>query len=140
MRGMYLIGFVLALPPLAALGHDLYLAYGQEGTAIDLEQPFHFSDIGWLWKTYALDSFDSMKESVDPQTWQNWIRPVLEQTAVVATGLPFAIFFATMLTLKVMRSGWIALQMGGKKLTGKGYSFNDGGGDKKQAKLKYKRK
>lgn len=141
MRGTSLLGFLLVLPPLAALGHDLYLAYGKT-EEIDISAPFHLSDLGWLWKTYSGDTLRIAKASFDPATWQDVVLPVLKTDAVLAAGLPALIFFVTILTLKVMRSGAFAIKMGaggGGKMKKKGGDFGYGA-DRKAAPLKYKRK
>ena len=140
MRGTFLLGFFLTLPPLAALGHDLYLAYGKSDE-IDITAPFHLSDLGWLWQNYSGDTWRIARSSFDPATWQSFVLPVLKTDAVIAAGIPAAIFFVTILTLKAMRSGAFAIKMGG----GGGHRAKKGGSlghgaDRKAAPVKYKRK
>ena len=140
MRGTFLLGFLLTLPPLAALGHDLYLAYGQTDE-IDITQPFHLSDVGWLRQKYSADTLRIAKSGFDPSTWQDYVLPILKTDAVIAAGIPAAIFFITVLTLKVMRSGAFAIKMGagGGHRAKKGGDFGHGA-ERKAAPMKYKRK
>jgi len=141
MRGTFFLGFLLTLPPLAALGHDLYLAYWQK-EEIDITEPFHLSDVGWLWEKYSSDTLRIAKAGFDPSTWQDFVLPVLKTDAVIAAGIPALIFFATIFTLKAMRSGAFALKMGtggGGHRPKKSSDFGHGG-DRKAAPVKYKRK
>lgn len=100
MRPLIMIAVLLSLIPLTVLGHDLYMAYGQDDE-IDLGKPFHLSYVGWLWETYAPDSFRSFRANIDPETWAKWIRPVMEQSALLVSVIPPAILFATALLVKL---------------------------------------
>lgn len=135
MRGTHLLGFLLVLPPLAALGHDLYVAYGGE-EGIDINKPFKFSELGWLWKEYSVETLESVRSSFDPATWTAYIVPVLKTEAVIATAVPAAIFFAIMLAMKIVRSGKFAMLAASKGNKG-GFAHEP---DKKAAPLKYRRK
>ncbi|MBU0801024.1 MAG: hypothetical protein KKA05_08455 [Alphaproteobacteria bacterium] len=135
MRALIILGVVLSLPALAVLGHDLYMAYGQNDE-VDLSEPFRLSYVGWLWETYSMDTLRIMRSVFEPDTWRTWIRPVLEQTALLVTIIPPAVIFAIVITLKVMRSGLFMIKM--KTGGSKGYASKDI--DKKKAPIKYSRK
>lgn len=110
MRALIIFGILLSLLPLAALGHDLYMAYGKDGE-IDLSQPFQLSYVGWLWQTYSPDTFRITRSNFEPETWARWIRPILEQSALIITLIPPSIIFAIVLVLKIVRSGLFMLKM-----------------------------
>lgn len=142
MRSAILVACLLSLLPLAALGHDLYMAYGRD-SELNFSNPFHLSQIGWLWETYMYDNYRSIRSGFTPETWQTWMHPVLRQTALGVTMWPPLVIFTVVLVLKVMRSGFVALRMGGGGAAQGGgakggYAFRDG--EQKKAPLKYKRK
>lgn len=92
MRGGSLI-FVLLIPALIALGHDIYLFYinfaQSQPLTLDLVmKEFKFSALGFIWTTYDEASYKSMFETTDPQTWAQ-IDYVLTWKAFY-TGLGFA--------------------------------------------------
>ena len=88
--------FVLLLPFFAALGHDVYVNHLSDDKKIrelkrfqvDVEE-FQVSDLGWVWKEYAPDSFDTFRASIDPDKWNEDIDPVLQMPTMVVSILPF---------------------------------------------------
>lgn len=103
MRFIFLICFLLALPPLAAGGHDAYMAYveSQEGN-VDLSEPFRFSDLGWLWVTYAPQNYDWMRGSMNPDMWKSMIEPALTQPAIVVTAIPALALYILLGVLRII--------------------------------------
>lgn len=99
MRVLVVLCFLFTLPLLAAIGHDVYYAY-QSPQGLSLEQPFQFSDLGWLWITYAGDSYHSVRPMVDPETWKKFIGPVLEQKSIVVAAVPALICYALLVIFK----------------------------------------
>ncbi len=94
MNGITLFCFVLLLPALACLGYDGYMYY------LSLEEdkglPFSFTDLGYLWVTYAPDSHDWALDLIGKQAWGNIVSPVLQLPAVLIfllLALPFYIGF-----------------------------------------------
>jgi hypothetical protein len=140
MSGKFLLGALLVIPPLAALGHDFYAVYGNPVNGdLDIEKTFHLSDVAWVWRHYALDSYESFRKSFDPETWKIWIFPILAQRTVVLTAIPAVIFFGWQLVAKIANTGMMAA-LRATKGGGKGKSFAFDSADKKKAPLKYKRK
>ena len=123
MKDHGLLLFILALPALAVLGHDSYLAY--TNTQYELAERFYLSDLGWLWKTYHIESMEWARFAFEPEIWSQFIDPILEQKALLIMGFPCQ-------GLKMM------LARTGKKKKSKDFSFTDVTGPKKRAK--YKRK
>lgn len=88
--------FVLLLPFFAALGHDVYVNHLSDDKKIrelkrfqvDVEE-FQVSDLGWVWKEYSPDSFDTFRASIDPDKWNEDIDPVLQMPTMVVSILPF---------------------------------------------------
>ena len=63
---------ILALvPALVALGHDAYLFYINQDNPIYQEGDFtrFFASLGYIWTTYHPASYQSVIESVSPETW-----------------------------------------------------------------------
>lgn len=137
MRGVILLCFFLALPPLAVLGHDLYMAYGEE---IDLTQPFKQSDLGWLWVTYQPETYNWARGQASPETWEEYVSPVLRQKALTVTAAPALAVYPLLVVLRIIGlwpfsgSGLLAR---GRKVKS---DFVLPGDDKKQGPYKYKRK
>ncbi len=69
-----IICFLLALLPLSALGHDLYIAY-------DSGNDFSFSAFGWLLKTYEPSLHTQLIMTFGKETYVSDIAPLLEYRA-----------------------------------------------------------
>jgi hypothetical protein len=101
MRVLMVLCFLFTLPLLAAIGHDVYYAYQQNPAAII--QAFQFSDLGWLWLTYAGDSYHSVRDMIDPGLWKKFIGPVLEQKSIVVAAVPALICYVLFFTFKIFK-------------------------------------
>ncbi len=136
MRAILLLCFLLALPPLAAIGHDLYMAYGVE----DAEGVFEFSDLGWIWVNYGAETYNWAQQNLDNVMWGAFIDPVLRQTALIVTLVPALILYTVLGLFKVLGiwpfSG-AGIRFGRKKTDGK-FQFKEG--SQKGTQTKYKRK
>jgi len=75
MRIPFLLIFVLLIPAMIALGHDIYLFYVNHAEAarvvnVDLvEEKFKFSAFGFIWTNYFIESYKATAAALDPQTW-----------------------------------------------------------------------
>lgn len=141
MRDHYLLAFLLALPALAALGHDIYMAY--LNTSLPLEDRFYLSDLGWLWKEYGLESYTWALDNTDEVLWNNVIDPLLQGSAFYVLGAPFAAFLGIVLLQKIFGLGpfegrglGVMLQSAGRRKKD-GFAFGQGGN---KGRAKYKRK
>lgn len=104
MSGLRFFCFLVALPLLAALGHDGYIYYDsvyEKGENL----PFRLSDVGYLWQTYSFETFDLARQSMTPEAWKDWVDPVLRQWAVLVTG-GFAALIYGILALLWLFSLW----------------------------------
>lgn len=140
MRILVITCFLLALLPLAVLGHDIYLAYlaaGQAGVSFG-SRPILFSDVGWLWITYVPESYDWARAEVSTERWKNLIDPVLQQTAMIVAALPVVCMTALTLALKILQGlPFVSrLKLSRKKSDG----FAIAGGERARKKFTYKRK
>ena len=66
--------FLLLIPALIALGHDCYLFYQQHLNpgifSVDMfMEEFKFSALGFIWTTYAVDSYKIVFETTESGTW-----------------------------------------------------------------------
>ncbi len=90
MRDYAVLIFILSLPFLAALTHDIYVAYDTYGD--EWIQYFHPSDLGWVWTQYAADSHDQARDSFGPDLWIAFVLPVLQQKTMFIAAIPLLIF------------------------------------------------
>ncbi|MCB9988042.1 MAG: hypothetical protein H6868_01765 [Rhodospirillales bacterium] len=98
-----LICFLLALPFLAVLGHDVYIAYGRaEEDYMMILETFQWSDLGWLWVQYAPDSYDWVKASLNPAVWEGVVGPLLEQTAALVFAVPALVVYVYLIVAKLV--------------------------------------
>lgn len=114
MSGVRLFMVLVLLPALAALGHDLYLFYTNEGVdnvVSDATKIFDekgassfFAALGFIWTKYDVESFKAIAQSMDEQTW-SYVNKVLAQKAVVV-GLAFAGFWYVLLGLLRILGAW----------------------------------
>lgn len=141
---MKLLGlfFVLCLPALAALGFDVWLAYGQ---TMDFSKPLELSSVGWLWVKYAGDNYNNFRQTIEPETWTSFVKPVLSQKLVTVALLPVFIAIPIVLLMKVCGLG--AYEGKGlfktrsfKGKPGKGFTYQADLGDGPKKKMKYNRK
>lgn len=129
MRGMPLLLFVVTLPVVAALGHDLYLFY------LNQDMGFKFAALGWIWTRYEPDSYKTVFETTEGDYWP-YINALLAQKAFFVT-LGFAsIFYVLALFMKIIGVGG---EKEIKNFTGN-KRVDEMLGNKKGAKMKYKRK
>lgn len=143
MRGGVLFVCVLvALPALAALGHDVYMAW------LDMEagkpEPFKLTALGWLWTTYSLDSYEYARDFFDKKTWSQVVEPLLRKNALYVTGIPALGVYGLLIVLKLLNL-WpfndAAPVFSGKKNKGESdFAFDDNISGKKTGRFKYKRK
>lgn len=131
MRGLVVLCFLLALLPLAALGHDIYLAY--YGPDMKPDHAIQLSDVGWLLKTYTPEAHQWLVDNTDKDMWDKYVGPLLEQTALFVALPPFLL--AAFITLAIKLVSWRPV---GGKFKGKksGIAF----GEDKGAKARYKRR
>jgi hypothetical protein len=138
MRGfLFFLAFLFTVGFCGALGHDIWHA-SNEKNGIDLNKPFQFSALGWVWTHYDPDSYKWAHDNIDPDLWQGIIGPVLEQKSVIVFGLPALCIIGLLLLLKTFGlypfegEAWLSMRRGlGKSKTGGGsFSF----GEEKKAK------
>lgn len=142
---MKLLGlfFVLCLPALAAIGFDIWLAYGETR---DFSKPLELSSVGWLWVKYAGDNYNTMRQTIEPETWASIIKPILSQKMVTIALLPVFIAIPVLLVMKTF--GWGSYEGNGlfkarsfkKGGKGKGFTYQADMGDGPKKKMKYNRK
>lgn len=132
--------FLLCLPAIAALGFDLWLAYGEN---MDFSKPLELSSVGWLWVKYAEDNYNVIRDSIDPSTWTGFVKPILSQKLVTIALLPVYIAVPTMLVMKTFGlggyegHGWLR---GIKRGDQKGFTYQADLGDGSRKRIKYNRR
>lgn len=106
--GVKTLCIVLLIPFLLAAGHDIYTNYFSDQEKIekveklDIEpEKFQFSDVGYLWVTYAPNSHDAARESIDEASWKSFIEPVLRTPTMIVAAAPAAVVYGLLLILWV---------------------------------------
>lgn len=105
MKPLHFILFLVTVPLILSLGHDLYLFYLAQGQRLDVdlitkiyteERParaFDFAALGFIWTKYSPDSYKLMAESMDPAEWAS-IQEFLKMKATLVFGAFAAFFYA----------------------------------------------
>ena len=139
MRDYYLLCFLVAIPALAVLGHDVYLAYSSE--EMDFAEKFYLSDLGWLWVTYGPDTYNWAIANIDESLWKGFVDPLLQQSAFYVAAAPAVSVYFILVLMKLFGLGQFE-SGGGKLFSGKGsksdFSFREDAPAKKSTR--YKRK
>src|SRR5688572_31378126 len=87
MRNFSLLLFLVLLPALGALGHDLYKAFDTEAMAFK-DTGLRFTALGKFWVDYSRESFTAVREGTDPETWKSIVDPLLHKPAALVLLLP----------------------------------------------------
>lgn len=74
--------FIMFLPLLAAVGHDLWLFYENQ------DRGFMMTSLGFLWTNYHEESFTQAVEMMDKDVWQ-YVNMLLAQKAIIVTASLF---------------------------------------------------
>ncbi len=101
--------FILLLPFLAVLGHDVYYNYFSdddkikkvERLQIDTEA-FEISDLGWIWNNYSPNTMEMSRDNIDPAIWKEKIDPTLQYPAIMIAIIPFGIGLIFCLIARVL--------------------------------------
>lgn len=134
MRGIQFLCFVLAIPALAALGHDIYLTYQDQ----DFTRTMMFSNLSYLWTHYSPDTYIWTMKNADPELWKNIIVPVLRCYTIIAAAAPAICVYTLLILLKVFNLPPfrdVSVRGGHKK-----GSFGFKSSDPVKSQFKYKRK
>jgi hypothetical protein len=104
--------FVLLIPFLLAIGHDVYANYWLDEErkakleAFDIDPTaYQSSDIGYLLTEYTPDIYVTAKDMVPEESWQKWVDPVLRQYTFVLAGIPAVLFSLWLLIARIFDSG-----------------------------------
>ena len=138
MRGATILGFLFALLPAAAIGHDCYIAYHSPEIG-DFMQAFRLSDAGWLWVTYHKDSFDWAQANISEDFWGMAIDPLLRLPSVVLAAVPLIVLLLVVGIHALIKRSGMRLSMGGSKARSSGKGFGRPG-EKKGERVKYSRR
>lgn len=93
--GVKLFLFILALPLIAAVSHDVYLNYfsSPEKIAevkrmrIDADG-FEMTALGWVWIEYSSGTYEMMRSNVSEETWKTTIVPLLKMKTIIVSVVP----------------------------------------------------
>lgn len=110
MRGIHLFIFIILIPAIAALGHDIYL-FTQDNAIEALPEALQdedrrvqsfFADLGFIWTEYHPESYKQTVETLEPEQWAV-INRVLAHKAVLVALAFAAIIYAFLFLLKILR-------------------------------------
>lgn len=138
--GIMMVCFLFALPLFAAIGHDVYLAYGHQEDVMAIEEPPKLTDLTWMLVNYTPGVYDWVQQNTSQSMRDHVIVPLLRMKTVIVGALPLAILGIYLLIARFLGLA----PYGDRKLFSfgdrgkKGYSFK--GLQKEQKRMKYKRK
>lgn len=87
MRPIHFLLFLVTLPLLMAIGHDIYMYTQHQDKGLML------SALGYIWTTYHPESYKWTNENVDAGTWEI-INMVLAQKTILLGGAFAAVMYA----------------------------------------------
>lgn len=93
MNGIRILCVLLLLPALAALGHDAWRYYEEP------EFGFQLSDVGYLLNEYAPDYLKILYDGTDPESWEQYVLPLLEQTTAIVAATPAILTYIALVVL-----------------------------------------
>lgn len=132
MRGVHFFIFLVALPALAALGHDAYLFY------LNQDKGFEMAALGFIWTKYHPDSYRWTVEATEPMGYWPYINLILAQKAALV-GAAFAGFFYVILLILKILGLWPFNEPNLSGFSGN-RRVDEVLGGKKAGRFKYKRK
>lgn len=101
--------FILLVPFLLSLGHDLYLNYVSNSPRAEQIKSLRVapnalivSDAGWIWQEYASSSMQTIKDTVGKDLWEQNIDPVLKKPTMSLTIIPFVIGIVVLLVTFIL--------------------------------------
>jgi hypothetical protein len=107
--GLKLLCFLLLLPAIAAIGHDLYAAYYSDPQKIaklerlDIDpQTYQASDAGYLLLQYAPNFYEQSRTMIGEAAWVRYADPILKQYTFVVALIPAALFYLYLLIAFVL--------------------------------------
>lgn len=90
--------FILIIPLLLAVSHDVYLNYLSNSDKIEQiasmsvsPDEFQMTELGWVWLEYSEESYALVKESVSEKTWAKYIGPTLNMKTIIVSAAPIPI-------------------------------------------------
>ncbi len=111
MRGVHLFILLIALPALAALGHDIYLFYSDHGitsivadvnkTIADKGPLSMFATLGFIWTQYHPESYKLAAQGLDQESWEV-VNALLAQKAIFVSVVFAGFFYVPLLIMKTL--------------------------------------
>lgn len=102
--GIKLLCFLLLIPCLAAIGHDLYSAYFSDPAKVaQLEalninpEDYQVSDAGYMLLKYTPEFYESSRTIIGEHAWLSYVDPILKQYTFVVALIPAALFYLYLL-------------------------------------------
>jgi hypothetical protein len=107
--GLKFFCFLLLIPFLAAIGHDLYVAYYSDPEKVaklemlDIDpQAYQVSDAGYLLLHYAPGFYEDARTTIGEASWMKYVDPVLKQYTFVVALIPAVLFYFYLLVAFVI--------------------------------------
>lgn len=94
MKPLHFFLFIVILPFLISLGHDVYVFYSEQDQPINVSsitkiytedrpgRSFELSSFGFIWTNYSPDTYKVMEESFEPAEWSE-IQELLKIKATI---------------------------------------------------------
>ena len=88
--------FILLIPFLLSLGHDVYINYFSDDQKIrEIKNlrintdKFMLSDLGWVWQEYSPSTLEMARDMTREDSWKTDIDPILAQPTLYVSIIPF---------------------------------------------------
>ena len=110
--GVKIFLFILLLPLMASIGHDVYINYFSDSDKIkEIKRlqidpnEFLVSDVGWIWQEYHPSSMETARTMVEAEVWKVQVDPILQLPTMVVSFFPF-FFGCVFLLLALVLGVW----------------------------------
>lgn len=99
--------FLIFLPVLISLANDVYLSFYAETRSVIAQpenaleavqqvdvQKFRMADFGYSMNYYAPDLLENLRNSTNPETWSQYISPVMQQSGTIVFLVPALLIYS----------------------------------------------
>ncbi len=108
-NSLKILCFLLLIPFLAAIGHDLYANYGRDPeaqaklTALEIDpKSYKSSDFGYIFTHYTPKQYEVVRAKVSDRNWNAYIKPILSQYTFVIALIPAALLYTYLILARII--------------------------------------
>lgn len=131
MKALRLLMFLTTIPLLAAIGYDAYLNIHNN------EQEIKLTAVGFVWMQNSPETFNQIRDYLDPQQYQLVNDYILEQKTILVTGVLAGFFWVLYMLSWLLSAGKAKKSI---RTSHKNRKVDVILGEAEEKKFKYKRK